>query len=178
MNSDAAFDAWYAAQRHQLTNEQVCRLIWNRAWQTACEALSAAGSAENAGRVVAESNFPDTNGWARRQFVGANSTPATSDAKDAARYRWLRDIRCNNLTVSYNDQAACYITAQQRIESQPEWFSDDTPESRAAMSAANSIWTVQIYPDTPVGFNAYNGATLDAAIDRAIVAEGSNDGGG
>lgn len=32
---DAAFDQWYAAQRHQLTNEQVCRLIWQRGWQGA-----------------------------------------------------------------------------------------------------------------------------------------------
>ena len=29
----AAFDEWYAAQRHQLSNEQVCRLIWTRGWE-------------------------------------------------------------------------------------------------------------------------------------------------
>lgn len=29
---DEAFDRWYAGQRHQLSNEQVCRLIWRRGW--------------------------------------------------------------------------------------------------------------------------------------------------
>jgi hypothetical protein len=32
---DAAFDAWYAMQMHQLSNEQVCKLIWTRGWQAA-----------------------------------------------------------------------------------------------------------------------------------------------
>ncbi|HCN89491.1 MAG TPA: hypothetical protein DIT28_09995 [Oxalobacteraceae bacterium] len=32
---DAAFDAWYDMQRHQLSNEQVCRLIWTRGWNAA-----------------------------------------------------------------------------------------------------------------------------------------------
>lgn len=32
---NAAFDEWYSAQRHQLTNEQVCRLIWARGWAAA-----------------------------------------------------------------------------------------------------------------------------------------------
>lgn len=27
-----AFDAWYAMQRHQLSNEQVCNVIWKAAW--------------------------------------------------------------------------------------------------------------------------------------------------
>ncbi len=32
-----AFDRWYADQRHQLSNEVVCRVIWERAWCTAVQ---------------------------------------------------------------------------------------------------------------------------------------------
>lgn len=39
---DEAFDRWYTAQRHQLTNEQVCRLIWRRAWDAAAAQYGAA----------------------------------------------------------------------------------------------------------------------------------------
>ena len=35
MDCDEAFDNWYAAQRHQLTNESLCRLIWRRGWEGA-----------------------------------------------------------------------------------------------------------------------------------------------
>ena len=36
-----AFRRWYAAQSHQLTNEQVCGLIWARAWQAALSRAAA-----------------------------------------------------------------------------------------------------------------------------------------
>ena len=40
------------------------------------------------------------------------------------------------------------------------------------MKATNTIWTVQIYPNTPVGFNIWHAATLDAAIDAARQGDG------
>ncbi|MBB5546630.1 hypothetical protein [Paraburkholderia fungorum] len=41
VTADVAFDQWYAGQRHQLVNEQVCRLIWTRAWERCLAALRA-----------------------------------------------------------------------------------------------------------------------------------------
>ncbi|HEX7718343.1 MAG TPA: hypothetical protein VF389_00935, partial [Woeseiaceae bacterium] len=35
---DESYDRWYAGQRHQLSNEQACRLIWRRGWG-ACASL-------------------------------------------------------------------------------------------------------------------------------------------
>lgn len=32
---NADFDSWYATQGHWFANEQMCRLVWNRAWRTA-----------------------------------------------------------------------------------------------------------------------------------------------
>lgn len=46
--SNAAFDKWYVAQSHQLTNEQLCRLIWNRGWQAALQAHPSATADPNA----------------------------------------------------------------------------------------------------------------------------------
>jgi hypothetical protein len=34
-----AFDNWYTMQRHQLSNEQVCRVIWQAAWNARREAM-------------------------------------------------------------------------------------------------------------------------------------------
>ena len=38
---DESFDRWYAGQRHQLSNERVCRLIWRRAWGECANQLEA-----------------------------------------------------------------------------------------------------------------------------------------
>ena len=35
------------------------------------------------------------------------------------------------------------------------------------MKASNTIWSLQIYPRTPIGFDVYHGATLGSVIDRA-----------
>ncbi len=37
-----AFDEWYATQKHQLSNEQVCRVIWNAATKIEREACKTA----------------------------------------------------------------------------------------------------------------------------------------
>lgn len=101
-----------------------------------------------------------------------NNRAETAEAKlaaaeaDARRYRWLRDLTPCSLTLSRNDgHAINYMTAAQWIEQSPEEFADDPPEEIERMKATNTIWTIQIYPNTPVGFTRWNAATLDAAID-------------
>jgi hypothetical protein len=105
----------------------------------------------------------------------AAGTQAQPDAvaameRDAARYRWLRDLQCNSLHLSRDDDNACnYMTAAQWIEEHPDSFTDDAPAEVELMKATNTIWMLQIYPNTPVGFNRWHGATPDAAIDAAIL---------
>lgn len=41
MNCNAEFDEWYKAQRHQLANEDLCRLIFRRGWESAQRATAA-----------------------------------------------------------------------------------------------------------------------------------------
>ncbi|EHK65953.1 hypothetical protein [Achromobacter arsenitoxydans] len=96
--------------------------------------------------------------------------PAAGDALDAARYRWLRDHACNSLHLTRDGEHACnYLTAAQWIESCPEDFQDDAPEEIERMKATNTIWRLQVYPNTPVGFWVLHASTLDAAIDAAQV---------
>lgn len=91
------------------------------------------------------------------------------DVKDAARYRWLRDNVNNSLSLSRNDgHASNYMTAAQWIEEYAtEHFSDTSSEEIQKMKDTNTIWSLQIYPNTPIGFNVWHASTLDAVIDEA-----------
>jgi hypothetical protein len=92
-----------------------------------------------------------------------------NDEADLARYRWLRDLKCNSLTLSRDDDHACnYMTASEWIDRGPETFADVDPAELQRMRDANTIWRLQVYPHTPVGFNVWHGATAEAAIDAAM----------
>lgn len=88
---------------------------------------------------------------------------------DAARYRWLRDHECNSLYLTRNDEhAANYMTAKDWIREHQEDFQDDDQAEVSRMKETNTIWTLQIYPHTPIGFNLWHGSTPDVAIDAAM----------
>ena len=89
---------------------------------------------------------------------------------DAARYRWLRDHICNSLHLSRDGDHACnYVTAKAWIEDcAPEDFTDTATNEVERMKETNTIWRLQIYPNTPIGFNLWHGSTLDAAVDAAM----------
>lgn len=89
---------------------------------------------------------------------------------DGERYRFLRDMKCNHFSLSLNeDPAINYVTVQKFIETfDPEWLHDIEPSELQKMKDTNTIWWLQIYPNTPIGFNVYYGASLDAAIDAAL----------
>lgn len=101
--------------------------------------------------------------------------------KDARRYRWLRDHECNSLHLSRDGDHACnYMTASDWIDNNSNWYDEVPEEELQRMRESNTIWALQIYPHTPVGFNWWHGATLDAAIDAAIASHEAPpaDGGG
>lgn len=87
---------------------------------------------------------------------------------DAERYRWLRDHECCELILTHDGDHACnYMTASEWIDDNAKDFADDSPEEVQRMRDTNTIWRLQVYPNTPIGFWAIHGATLDAAIDAA-----------
>lgn len=85
---------------------------------------------------------------------------------NAERYRWLRDAKPNALHLSRNGDHACnYMTASAWIDESEEWFAETPPEEIQRMRDTDTIWELQIYPDTPIGSYTYYASTLDAAID-------------
>ncbi len=71
------------------------------------------------------------------------------------------------MRIERNVHAIYYHDAAYEISGNPDWFDECTPEQVAQMKAANTIWSIQMYPNTPVGFNNWCAATLDEAIDAA-----------
>lgn len=97
-----------------------------------------------------------------------------SDAEDARRMRFLSLLRNNHLYLTRNsDHAPNYMTASEWIDSvgpgEPGF--DDVPgDELQRMRETNTIWTLQVYPHTPIGFWTASGATVESVIDRAEVA--------
>lgn len=93
-------------------------------------------------------------------------------ALNGMRYQWLHDHACSSLHLTRDGDHACnYMTAAEWMERCPEDFQDDAPEEIERMKATNTIWRLQVYPYTPVGFWALHASTLSAAIDAAMAKE-------
>lgn len=102
----------------------------------------------------------------------ASQSASVEDARDAAKYRWLRDSKFNALYLTRNeDHSTNYVTAKEWIERySPESFARDDQDEVQAMKDSDTIWRVQIYPDTPIGSYSWHGATIDSALGAAIAA--------
>jgi hypothetical protein len=62
----------------------------------------------------------------------------------------------SSLCISWNDaSAANYKTVAEMLEAEPEFYPDDvfvTSEDKKRCIEENSLWTLQWYPESPVGF--------------------------
>jgi hypothetical protein len=102
---------------------------------------------------------------------GLSRADANTIERDAARHRWLRNLQCNSLHLERNAGHACnYMTAAEWIDSENEDFMHCSADDVEAMKATNTIWALQIYPDTPIGFYRWFGPTAESVIDAAIAA--------
>ena len=70
------------------------------------------------------------------------------------------------LHITHNEHHGYYKTAEAWADNNgfAEWVSD---EERAKAIAEDSIWTLQWYPRTPVGFSAVCASTLEACLEAA-----------
>jgi hypothetical protein len=75
----------------------------------------------------------------------------------------------SSLSITFNDHAGNYCSAAQAIDlglyDHVDWVSD--AEKQKARDN-NSVWVIQWYPSTPVGFNAVAASSLDVCLDHAI----------
>lgn len=79
-----------------------------------------------------------------------------------------------SLHITHNDHKSQYQSAAEWVEDMEscradghayaEWISDEQMQKAIE---TDSIWTVQWYPDTPVGFCCLAGADLEAVLAAA-----------
>lgn len=115
-------------------------------------------------------------GFARGRKLPDDEANLAEDAAVAAlrqevkqsNYEWLATLKANQIHLTYNDHASNYVTAKEWIEEFcPDDFAHDPAEAIQAMKDTNTIWTLQIYQHTPVGFSWWHRATLDEVIHAA-----------
>lgn len=78
------------------------------------------------------------------------------------------------LHISHNQHHGYYETVEQALSAPPGHFStysrDDFPDEAeiAKAIATDSVWMIQWYPDTPVGFCRSCASTLSRALLEAL----------
>lgn len=81
---------------------------------------------------------------------------------------WLANLKANAIHLGRNDEHACnYMFATQWIEEHPEDFKHCAPEEIKRMEETDTIWSLQIYPATPVGFVRWVAPTMLGVIAKA-----------
>jgi hypothetical protein len=82
----------------------------------------------------------------------------------------------SSLTIGFNDDhASNYVTAEGWRDEYGFYSGDErdiitwaSDEERAKAIQENSVWTIQWYPNTPVGFCCVGASTLRAAVGFAL----------
>lgn len=87
--------------------------------------------------------------------------------KEISDYQWFRNLKANSITLEYNEHACEYITASEFIDRDPMMFSNTPADQIQLMRNLNSIWSLQIYPDTPIGSYTWYGSTCDNVLSQA-----------
>ncbi len=88
----------------------------------------------------------------------------------SALYAFLRDSKACSFQLSHNDHHNMYLSVADTLDDAQGYYDDIDEPTRAKMIETDTIWTLHIYPNTPVGFNVYHSATLDGVIKAALAA--------
>jgi hypothetical protein len=75
-----------------------------------------------------------------------------------------------SLTLTHNEHKSYYRTVAESIEDGSFGMQDDewvSPEQKAKAIETNDCWTLQWYPNTPVGFCVLSAADLDVLLAAA-----------
>lgn len=75
-----------------------------------------------------------------------------------------------SLTLEHNDHKSYYSTVAQSILNGDHGYTDDcwvSPEQKQKAIDTNECWTLQWYPETPVGFCLLSAADLDVLLEAA-----------
>lgn len=75
-----------------------------------------------------------------------------------------------SLHLTHNDHKSYYRTVAEAIQEDDHGYQEDcwvSAEQRQKAIETNECWTLQWYPDTPVGFYILSAADLDALLVKA-----------
>lgn len=75
-----------------------------------------------------------------------------------------------SLHLTHNDHKSCYQTVEQSIRDKDFGYAEDdwvSEEQKQKAIVTNDCWTLQWYPDTPVGFYKMSAADLDVLLEAA-----------
>jgi predicted protein tyrosine phosphatase len=94
-----------------------------------------------------------------------------------ASLRSLLHGKFSSLTIGFNENhAANYVTAKGWRDEYGFYAADDkdvinwaSEEERQKAISDNSVWTLQWYPETPVGFHCIGASSLSALIAAAAL---------
>ena len=74
------------------------------------------------------------------------------------------------MTITHNNHKNYYQTADQWIEEdekENEFYTWENEQEKQKAIAKNEIWTMQWYPNTPVGFNCIAASSLESLLTFA-----------
>lgn len=77
----------------------------------------------------------------------------------------------SGLYLTHNEHKDVYETVKDWIEfSHPAYDKDDfiSPEDMQKCIESNDCWSLQWYPNTPIGFHKVCGSTLEIVLNRAM----------
>lgn len=73
-----------------------------------------------------------------------------------------------SLHLEHNPHLGYLQSVEQWDEEQEKWADWVSPDERAKAIATNEIWTLQWYPETPIGFHALAASSLAALMAAAL----------
>lgn len=82
------------------------------------------------------------------------------------------------LILTHNSHLSNYLSVREAVDEEDhgyrvrDWVS---PDQMQKAIAANDCWSLQWYPDTPVGFCLLSAADLDVLLDAAVRPETKDD---
>lgn len=87
--------------------------------------------------------------------------------------RSLLDGEYTSIHIEFNEHSSDYETAANAVQDMDDqdigrWVSE---EEKQKAIATNSIWRMQWYPNTPVGFCALMASSLEAVVNTALKVE-------
>lgn len=76
-----------------------------------------------------------------------------------------------SLHLTHNEHKSVYHTVRQAIDD-GDWGTEDdcwiSPEQKQLAIDTDEMWTLQWYPDTPIGFYVMSAADLGALLEAAL----------